>query len=91
MLRALENVIRNAEEAEGGVGISELRSPEPEDDREEELRSDRKTVVLGEIRSILDQMWWSESSFLIRAAEVLADGSRERKDSLRVSLLFGTS
>ncbi|KZF22795.1 ARM repeat-containing protein [Xylona heveae TC161] len=72
MLSTLEAIFQRAEEVEGGIGIGELRdSSLPAGDG-----SDHKVEALRDVRGILDQMWWSGSAFLVRSAEVLADGSR---------------
>lgn len=75
MFSSLNAVFERAEEAEGGVGVNELRAASDiahdHGTREDQLRA------LKDVRGILDQMWWCNSNFLVTAAEVLADGSRD--------------
>ena len=79
MFSELEAVFEQAEDTEGGVGIGELR-PRIEPGEQDESSPGRKTVeALKNVRSILDQMWQSESRFIARAAEIMADASRDRK------------
>lgn len=77
MFSSLEAVFQRAEEAEGGVGVGELQAVFKHAD--ESSRAGYKDVeALRNVRGILDQMWWSDSEFMASAAEVLADGSRDR-------------
>jgi hypothetical protein len=79
MFSELEALFEQAEDTEGGVGIGELR-PRIDVGEQDESSPGRKTVeALRNVRSILDQMWQSESRFISRAAEIMADASRERK------------
>jgi hypothetical protein len=80
MFRRLEAIFQTAEEFEGGVGVAELRNvpaEEYEQDEPSPAIEARNVEALKEVRSILDQMWWSESGFLVNVAEVMADASRE--------------
>jgi hypothetical protein len=77
MFSTLEAIFQRAEEAEGGVGVSELRAVST-DGEEGRTGGVRNVEALRDVRGILDQMWWSESKFMTRTAEVLADGSRDR-------------
>ncbi|KAI9715185.1 MAG: hypothetical protein M1812_006164 [Candelaria pacifica] len=77
MFSSLNAIFERAEEAEGGVGVSELRAvSEPADANG---RFENKLDALKDVRGVLDQMWWGNSDFLVTAAEVLADGSRDPK------------
>lgn len=77
MFSSLEAIFHRAEEVEGGVGVGELRAVFEHAD--ESSRAGYKDVdALRNVRGILDQMWWSESTFVVSAAEVLANGSRDR-------------
>lgn len=78
MFSQLEAIFQQAEEFEGGVGVSELRSRPGYDDQNERAAPRNHVEALRDARAILDQMWWSDSSYIIRAAEILADASRER-------------
>jgi hypothetical protein len=75
MLATLEAVFESAEEAEGGIGVSELRSWSVDSDLGELPRVES----LRRVTDILNQMWASNSGFLDRSAEVLADASRKRE------------
>ncbi|KAH0537223.1 hypothetical protein FGG08_005965 [Glutinoglossum americanum] len=77
MFSTLEAIFQRAEEAEGGVGVSELRPLSTDVDEEYRTSGGRNVDALRGVRNILDQMWWSESEFMTKAAEVLADGSRD--------------
>ncbi len=85
MFSSLNAIFERAEEAEGGVGVSELRAVSETDD--DNGRFENKVNALKDVRGILDQMWWGNSDFLITAAEVLADGSRDRTSSRTENLL----
>ena len=79
MLATLEAIFQCAEEGEGGVGVSELQSWSIDDEGYEDLSGWSKTRALARVKDILHQMWSTDSQFLTRAAEVLADGSRHRE------------
>ncbi|KAI9820212.1 MAG: hypothetical protein M1827_005834 [Pycnora praestabilis] len=75
MYSSLNAVFERAEEAEGGVGVSELRTFLDEDGHGEGGVTVLESLTC--VRRVLDQMWWSGSQFLSSATEVLADASRE--------------
>ena len=86
MLATLEAIFQRAEEAEGGVGVGELRSFPGEEGALEAYDGRSRVDTLTNVRGILDQMWLSDSDFMEGAAEVLADGSREREPAWTVQL-----
>ncbi|KAI9893714.1 MAG: hypothetical protein M1814_005930 [Vezdaea aestivalis] len=91
MFAELEAIFQQAEDAQGGVGVSELRpNPEYDDDEKEQAGSRKNVQALRETRQILDQMWWSGSSYMARAAEIMADASRDRmfKNPIRLARQF---
>ena len=79
MLATLEAIFQCAEEVEGGVGVRELQGSSIDDEGYEDLSGWSKTRALARVKDILHQMWSTDSQFLTRAAEVLADGSRHRE------------
>jgi hypothetical protein len=84
MFSTLEAIFQRAEEVEGGVGVSELRAVSTDVDEEYRTSGRRNVEALRDVRRILDQMWWSDSEFMTKAAEVLADGSRDRTSSCSI-------
>ncbi|KAI9755590.1 MAG: hypothetical protein M1835_000804 [Candelina submexicana] len=77
MFSSLNAIFERAEESEGGVGVRELRPVS--DTADDDGRFDHRLEALRDVRGTLDQMWWCNSDFLVTAAEVLADGSRDPK------------
>ncbi|KAI9700816.1 MAG: hypothetical protein M1836_002185 [Candelina mexicana] len=77
MFSSLYAIFERAEESEGGVGVRELRPVS--DTADYDGRYDHRLEALRDVRGTLDQMWWCNSDFLVTAAEVLADGSRDPK------------
>lgn len=81
MFRALSLVIENAEAAaEGGnaFDLKELHASLEQADADAR-RGRRDSESLQSVVKILNQLWASDSEFLAQAAEVLANGSRERE------------
>ncbi|KAI9673470.1 MAG: hypothetical protein M1817_002932 [Caeruleum heppii] len=77
MLSILEAIFHDAEAAEGGIGVLEFSDYPGRGLSEECLDEKSRVEALNHVRGILDQLWWTESSFVGRAAEVLANGSRD--------------
>lgn len=80
LLRALQTAIENVQgttEAGNGFELKELHSSleQAADTRPNQ----RYLEVAQNVRSILDQLWSSNSELLTQAAEILANGSRDRK------------
>ncbi|KAH0562703.1 hypothetical protein GP486_002634, partial [Trichoglossum hirsutum] len=69
MFSTLEAIFQRAEEVEGGVGVSELRALSTDADEEFRTSGRRNVEALRDVRRILDQMWWSDSEFMAKAAE----------------------
>jgi hypothetical protein len=89
MLSRLEAVFESAEENEGGVGVSELRSWSVDDDASSENNALSRVESLRRVAGILNQMWASNSAFLERSAEVLADASRQRERTISTISALG--
>lgn len=77
MFRSLQNIFTQAEEDEGSFNVQELLASLEQAD--EDARRGRKNLqALQGVRTILDKLWSSGSEFMARAAETLANGSRDR-------------
>jgi hypothetical protein len=90
MFRALSLVFENAEnaaEAGNAFDLKELHASLEQADADAR-RGRRDPESLQSVLEILNQLWVSDSEFLAQAAEVLANGSRERE--LVLILLFVT-
>lgn len=81
MFRALRTVIENAEgtaEAGNAFDLKELHASLELADADAR-RGRRDSESLQGVLKILNQLWASNSQFLAQAAEVLANGSRDRE------------
>lgn len=79
MFSTLEAIFQQAEETEGGVGVSELRTWAEEDDVQTDVTDMSRVESLTRAKDILQQMWLFNSEFMPQAAKVLADASRDRE------------
>ncbi|KAK2760313.1 hypothetical protein FQN54_002381 [Arachnomyces sp. PD_36] len=76
MFRSLQNIFTQAEEDEGSFNVQELLASLEQAD--EDARRGRKNLrALSGVRGILERLWSSGSEFMARAAETLANGSRD--------------
>jgi hypothetical protein len=73
MFSRLAQVFKNAEQLDPSVG--DLRLEQIQARSEEE----KTAANLQDVRNILDQLWWSKSVYLPKAADILANGSRDRE------------
>lgn len=81
MFRALRTIIENAEgtaEAGNAFDLKELHASLEQADADAR-RGRRDPESLQTVLKILNQLWASSSEFLAQAAEVLANGSRDRE------------
>lgn len=86
LLHALQTAIENVQdttEASASFELKELQKPSIEPTRDSHLN--RRLQIARSVHNILGQLWSSNSDFLTRAAEALANGSRDR-ESLDVYL-----
>lgn len=78
MFRALQEVLDHASDDAESFDLQKLSdSLETADDAAQ--RGQRNPQLLGDVPSILDRLWRSRSKYMPRAAEALANGSRERE------------
>lgn len=77
MFRSLQNIFTQAEEDEGSFNVQELLASLEQAD-EDARRGQKNLQALKGVRDILDRLWSSDSDFMARAAETLANGSRDR-------------
>lgn len=90
MFRALSLVIENAEnaaEAGNAFDLKELHASLEQADADSR-RGRRDAESLQSVLEMLNQLWASNSEFLVQAAEVMANGSRERELVLILFLFF---
>lgn len=78
MFRSLQTIFTQAEEDEGSFNVQELLAS-LEQAGEDERRGRKNLQALQGVRVILDKLWSSGSEFMARAAETLANGSRDRQ------------
>lgn len=78
MFRALQDVLRKAEENEGNFDVQELVSSLEQADADSR-RGQRRLKALEGVSSTLDKLWQSRSHYMAQAAEALANGSRDRE------------
>jgi hypothetical protein len=81
MFRALSAIIENAEaaaEAGNAFDLKELHASLEQADADAR-RGRRDPESLHSVLKLLNQLWASNSDFLAQAAEILANGSRERE------------
>lgn len=86
MFNALKNVIeRTAETTEAGSSfdLKELHASLGQAEGEARLGS-RDAKILESVHTTLLQLWSCNSQFMAQAAEILANGSRERKSILEL-------
>lgn len=78
MFRSLEAIFREADANEGNFQVKELLASLDEADAGAK-RGQRNLQALEGVRAILDRLWYSRSDYMARAAELLANGSRDRE------------
>lgn len=83
MFHALKEVLSKTERDEGVFDVQELREALAlADTAAQEGR--RSPQLLGGVAAILQKLWQSESSYMVEAAEALANASRDRTSFLTV-------
>lgn len=93
MFRALKTIIENAEgtaEAGNAFDLKELHASLEQADADAR-RGRRDPESLQSVLNILNQLWASNSELLAQAAEVLANGSRDRELDLFFPFDWNTS
>lgn len=82
MFRALKNVIEGADaEAGNAFDLKELHASLEQADADAR-RGRRDSESLQSVLKVINQLWASDSEFLAQAAEILANGSRDREPTL---------
>lgn len=81
MFRALKAIFEEAEEEESGDIRQLMASLELAE--KEGAPGQHNIELLKGVNSKIHQLWKSKSSYMVRATEVLANGSRDRKFLLR--------
>ncbi|PGH13589.1 hypothetical protein AJ79_03582 [Helicocarpus griseus UAMH5409] len=76
MFRALQAIFQSAEEEDGSFEVHELLDSLADGD-EDARRGRRNVIALKEVRDNLNLLWRSGSDYMVRAVEVLANGSRD--------------
>lgn len=87
MFRSLQEIFTQAEEDEGNFNVQELLAS-LEQAAEDARRGLKNLQALQGVRTILDRLWSSGSEFMARAAETLANGSRDREFPHPLSFYF---
>ncbi|KAL2000830.1 hypothetical protein VTN02DRAFT_2569 [Thermoascus thermophilus] len=77
MFRSLQAVFREADAKEGNFQVKELLASLDEADAGAKC-GQRNLQALEGVRAILDRLWYSRSDYMARAAELLANGSRDQ-------------
>lgn len=81
MFRSLKSIIERVEgttEAAGSFDLKELHASLEQGDADAR-RGRRDLESLRSVRTIIDRLWSCNSPYLAQAAEVLANGSRDRE------------
>ena len=81
MFRSLKSIIEHVEgtaEAAGSFDLKELHASLEQADADAR-RGRRDLESLQSVRTIIDHLWSCNSEYLAQAAEVLANGSRDRE------------
>ena len=76
IMNGIREIFQLDEELSGGAESMEDDDEEPEVDPKDQ---ERRKLKLKTLLSTLAQLWWSDSEHMDTAAELLADGSRDRK------------
>lgn len=81
MFRALKNVIENSEAITGAGNSFDLKELHASlEQADADARHGRRdTESLDSVKTILHQLWACNSGLLAQAAEILANGSRDRE------------
>lgn len=83
MFRSLAAICQNAQQQEGSLDLSQVHPGELWSSLQRADASSHRGIqdvaALQTIKSVLDQMNWKQSQFLVAATKVLADASRERE------------
>jgi hypothetical protein len=77
MFRGLQEIIEKAQDAGNSFDLKELHASLEEADANEK-RGRRDAETLQTVRATLQKLWDCNSEYLVQAAEVIADGSRDR-------------
>jgi hypothetical protein len=78
MFRALQEVLLKSEEDEGSFDVQGLRASLEHADAVAQ-RGQRSLRALEGVSATLEKLWQSRSHYMAKAAEALANGSRERE------------
>lgn len=81
-MQSILDIFQLDEELPDESDSNDLDEDEDEEVLEVDLEDQRqRTGLLRGIYPALDRLWWTESEYIVGAAEKLADGSRDRKSS----------